>query len=80
MHMRAPNDLGTLRNFYSQISMVDDGVGKIVATLDRLDITDDTLVIFTTDHGLSTGEHMVSGAMGQPRCPPICTVLRIISR
>ncbi|MDB9707244.1 sulfatase-like hydrolase/transferase [Planktotalea frisia] len=33
MLMRAPNDLGTLRNFYSQISMVDDGVGKIIATL-----------------------------------------------
>ena len=57
MLMRAPNDLGTLRNFYSQISMVDDGVGKIVATLDRLGIADDTLLIFTTDHGLSTGEH-----------------------
>lgn len=57
MLMRAPNDLGTLRNFYSQISMVDDGVGKIMETLDRLEIADDTLLIFTTDHGLSTGEH-----------------------
>ena len=57
MLMRAPNDLGTLRNFYSQISMVDDGVGKIIATLDRLGIADETLLIFTTDHGLSTGEH-----------------------
>lgn len=55
--MRAPNDLGTLRNFYSQISMVDDGVGRIVEALDRLGIADDTLLIFTTDHGLSTGEH-----------------------
>ena len=57
MLMRAPNDLATLRNFYSQISMVDDGVGKILETLDRLGIADDTLLIFTTDHGLSTGEH-----------------------
>ena len=57
MLMRAPNDLATLRNFYSQISMVDDGVGKIIETLDRLGIADDTLLIFTTDHGLSTGEH-----------------------
>ena len=37
--------------------MVDDGVGKIMDTLDRLDIAEDTLLIFTTDHGLSTGEH-----------------------
>lgn len=57
MLMRAPNDLATLRNFYSQISMVDDGVGKIMDTLDKLGIADDTLLIFTTDHGLSTGEH-----------------------
>ena len=57
MLMRAPNDLGTLRNFYSQISMVDDGVGKIMGTLERLGIADDTLLIFTTDHGLSTGHH-----------------------
>jgi arylsulfatase A-like enzyme len=57
MLMRAPNDLATLRNFYSQISMVDDGVGRIMETLDRLGIADNTLLIFTTDHGLSTGEH-----------------------
>ena len=57
MLMRAPNDMDTLRNFYSQISMVDDGVGKIMETLERLGIADNTLLIFTTDHGLSTGEH-----------------------
>lgn len=57
MLMRAPNDLETLRNFYSQISIVDDGVGKIMETLERLGIAENTLLIFTTDHGLSTGEH-----------------------
>jgi len=57
MLMRAPNDLATLRNYYSQISMVDDGVGKIMAKLDELGITDNTLLIFTTDHGLSVGQH-----------------------
>ena len=57
MMMRAPNDLATLRNYYSQISMVDDGVGKIMAQLDELGIADDTLLIFTTDHGLSVGQH-----------------------
>lgn len=57
MLMRAPNDLATLRNFYSQISMVDDGVGEIMKTLESLEIEENTLLIFTTDHGLSTGEH-----------------------
>ncbi|MEP0942075.1 MAG: sulfatase-like hydrolase/transferase [Rhizobiaceae bacterium] len=57
MLMRAPNDLGTLRNYYAQISMVDEGVGRVVAELDRLGMGDDTLVIFTADHGLSMGHH-----------------------
>jgi len=57
MLMRAPNDLATLRNYYAQISMVDDGVGVIMQTLDDLGIADDTLLIFTTDHGLSVGQH-----------------------
>lgn len=57
MLMRAPNDLGTLRNYYAQISMIDDGVGRIVETLDRLGLSDETLVIFTADHGISLGHH-----------------------
>lgn len=57
MLMRAPNDLATLRNYYSQISMVDDGVGEIMAALTEHGIEDDTLLIFTTDHGLSIGQH-----------------------
>ena len=57
MLMRAPNDLPTLRNYYSQISMVDDGVGEIMQTLDDLELAEETLLIFTTDHGLSVGHH-----------------------
>ena len=57
MLLRAPNDLATLRNYYAQISMVDEGVGKIIAELDQLGMTDDTVVIFTADHGLSMGHH-----------------------
>jgi len=57
MTLRAPNDLPTLRNYYAQISMVDDGVGRIMDALDRLDVAEDTLLIFTSDHGLSVGHH-----------------------
>ncbi|MEM7438352.1 MAG: sulfatase-like hydrolase/transferase [Pseudomonadota bacterium] len=51
MLMRAPNDLATLRNYYSQITMIDDAVGRIAAA------APDALIIFTTDHGLSLGHH-----------------------
>ena len=49
--MRAPNDLPTLRNYYSQISMLDDAIGRLV------DADPNALIIFTTDHGLSLGHH-----------------------
>ena len=32
---RLPNDLPTLRNYYSQMSMVDDGVGQVMAALEE---------------------------------------------
>ena len=31
MTLRAPNDLRTLRNYFAQVSMVDEGVGRIMA-------------------------------------------------
>lgn len=57
MPLRTPNHLPTLRNYYAQISMVDDGVGQIMSALDRLNISDNTLLVFTADHGLSIGHH-----------------------
>jgi len=52
-----PNDLPTLRNYYSQMSIVDRGVGKVLKHLDDNGLTDDTIVIYTADHGMSLGQH-----------------------
>lgn len=49
--IRASNHLPTLRNYYSQISMIDDAIGRLIAA------DPDALIIFTTDHGLSLGHH-----------------------
>ncbi len=57
MILRAPNDLATLRNYYAQISMVDDGVGQVMGELDRLGVAESTILVFTSDHGLSVGQH-----------------------
>ena len=53
--LRIPNDLDSLRNYYSQMSIVDDGVGQIMDALDSNGLDNDTLVIFTADHGFSLG-------------------------
>jgi len=55
--LQIPNDLPTLRNYYSQMSVVDNGVGQVLAALERQQISDDTLVIYTSDHGMSLGQH-----------------------
>ncbi len=56
-HLRMPNDLETLRNYFSQMSIVDDGVGQILEALNRNDLEEDTLVIYTADHGFSLGHN-----------------------
>lgn len=43
--------------YYGMISFVDQAVGRILARLDDVGLADDTLVIFTTDHGHFLGQH-----------------------
>jgi arylsulfatase A-like enzyme len=42
---------------YGMVSMIDDGVGKILARLDELGIRDNTIIVFTSDHGDMMGDH-----------------------
>lgn len=43
--------------YYGMISMMDKYIGKILDKLDELGIADETLVVFTTDHGHFFGQH-----------------------
>jgi choline-sulfatase len=45
------------RAYYGMVSYIDDKLGQIVAELERLGLSDDTVVIFTSDHGDMLGEH-----------------------
>lgn len=42
-----------LCSFYGSVSFMDECVGKVLDTLRETGLEDDTLVIFTTDHGIS---------------------------
>jgi arylsulfatase A-like enzyme len=44
---------------YGTISHIDDGVGRIRAELEKLGIADNTVVIFTSDHGEYMGDHQL---------------------
>ena len=43
--------------YYGLVTALDDNVGRLLDALDRLALADDTLVLFTSDHGDSLGEH-----------------------
>jgi arylsulfatase A-like enzyme len=46
-----------ISNYYGLVKEIDDWVGEILKTLDENGLTDNTLVIFTSDHGEMLGSH-----------------------
>ncbi len=42
--------------YYGMVSYIDDKIGQILATLEETGLADDTMVIFTADHGEMMGE------------------------
>lgn len=46
-----------ISNYYGLVTEIDDWVGKILAKLDELGLTENTLIIFTSDHGEMLGAH-----------------------
>jgi len=46
-----------LQAYYASVSFLDIQVGRLLAALERLGLADDTLVVFSSDHGYHLGEH-----------------------
>jgi arylsulfatase A-like enzyme len=47
-------------HYYANISLIDESVGKILDSLERAGVLDDTLIIYTSDHGDALGDHGLS--------------------
>jgi len=66
--LAAPDDDGELRKlratYYGMISEVDDQLGRILDRLDETGRSDDTLVVFTSDHGEMLGDHWLIQKLG----------------
>ncbi|HIK60545.1 MAG TPA: DUF4976 domain-containing protein [Planctomycetes bacterium] len=46
-----------LQAYYASVSFMDAQVGRILAVLDNMGLRDNTIVVFTSDHGYHLGEH-----------------------
>ncbi|MEM7145090.1 MAG: sulfatase [Verrucomicrobiota bacterium] len=46
-----------IQAYYASISLVDTQVGRLLDALDRLDLTENTIVVFLSDHGYHLGHH-----------------------
>lgn len=61
----APNaERPTPLNYFRCISAVDDNVGRVLALLDELGLTENTVVVYASDNGYLHGEH----SLGDKRC------------
>lgn len=50
-----------IANYYALVTEIDDWVGKILEELEVLGLADNTMVIFTSDHGEMLGSHGMRG-------------------
>lgn len=45
------------KEYYALISHLDQKIGRVLDKLEQLDLDDNTYIVFTSDHGLSLGNH-----------------------
>jgi arylsulfatase A-like enzyme len=64
--------------YLASVAFIDNEVGRILAALDRLGYADDTLVIFTSDHGDMLGDHglLAKGAFFYEPCVKVPLIVR----
>lgn len=69
-YRRLPADWNAWRevigHYYDFTAMIDAQIGRILGRLDTLGIADNTLVVFSTDHGDMTGSHGGMNDKGYP--------------
>jgi len=51
---------GVMACYYGMVRFLDDGVGQILEALDRLNLRENTVVVFCADHGDFIGEHRMA--------------------
>lgn len=55
------NSAKNIRYYYGMVSLMDKYIGKIIDKIDELGLTENTIIVFTTDHGNFMGQHGLYG-------------------
>ena len=55
------NDWANFQGYNAHISAIDDELGRIMAKLEELGLTNDTILVYSSDHGSMMGSHGVGG-------------------
>lgn len=55
------NPREALAQYYAAVSQLDEATGQIVDELEALDLRQNTLLVYTSDHGLCCGQHGIWG-------------------
>lgn len=56
-NLERPVLLKALQAYYACVSFIDAQVGRLLVALDRLELAENTIVVFWSDHGYHLGEH-----------------------
>ena len=49
------------QGYHAHVSAIDDELGRLMVKLDELGLTDDTIIVYSSDHGSLLGSHGVGG-------------------
>jgi arylsulfatase A-like enzyme len=69
--IHALNNKTAMINLASEMSMIDDGVGRIMLALDSQGVLDNTIIIFTSDQSSAFGQHGLWGNSSWARPHPV---------
>lgn len=55
------NPKAALAQYYASVTSIDEGVGRVIDALEAAGLREDTIIIYTSDHGLNCGHHGIWG-------------------
>lgn len=60
-HLDEPFTKDLHRKYYASIHSIDRNLGRLLDKLDELKLADNTIILFTSDHGYNVGHHTLHG-------------------